>query len=193
MKRICVFCGSNAGVDGTYAAAARALGSEIARRELGLVYGGGSVGLMGHVARAAKEAGATVTGVIPQGLLVREIGWEDAGDLRVVDTMHERKALMSELSDAFVVLPGGFGTLEEFFEVLTWSQLGIHDKPLGLLDVAGYYRPLISFFDHAQSEGFIVPQHRDLVVVESDPGVLLDRLESWDPPERPRWIDAGER
>jgi uncharacterized protein (TIGR00730 family) len=189
VKRVCVFCGSNHGVDGVYAAAARALGTAVAEAGLGLVYGGGRVGLMGEVAGAALDAGAQVTGVIPEALLAREIGWDDLGDLRVVDSMHERKALMADLADAFIALPGGFGTLEEFFETLTWSQLGLHDKALGLLDVAGYYEPLLRFFDHAVAEGFVKKEHRDIVVVGTDPGELLSRLERWRPPATEKWID----
>ncbi|HVM35212.1 MAG TPA: TIGR00730 family Rossman fold protein [Actinomycetota bacterium] len=191
MKRVCVFCGSNHGVDGVYAAAARDLGRTVADAGLGVVYGGGRVGLMGEVAAAALDAGGQVTGVIPEALLAREIGWDDLGDLRVVDSMHERKALMADLSDAFIALPGGFGTLEEFFETLTWSQLGLHDKALGLLDVAGYYEPLLRFFDHAVTEGFVREEHRDIVVVGTDPRELLSRLERWRPPATEKWI--GDR
>lgn len=192
MKRVCVFCGSNNGSNGLYADAARAVGRAVAAAGLGLVYGGGRVGLMGELASAAAAAGAEVTGVIPEALVAREIGSDDLGDLRVVGSMHERKALMADLADAFIALPGGFGTLEEFFEVLTWSQLGLHDKALGLLDVAGYYRPLMQFFDHAVAEGFVRQAHRDIVVVDTDPESLLRRLERWRPPATERWLDARD-
>lgn len=189
MQRVCVFCGSSSGRDDVYARAARSLGTALARRGLGLVYGGGRVGLMGEVAGAAAAGGAEVVGVIPESLRAKEIGWEELGDLRVVASMHERKAMMSELADAFVALPGGFGTMEEFFEILTWSQLGLHEKALGLLDVGGYYRPLLEFFDHAVAEGFVSPDHRDIVVVGTEAEALLDRLEAWTPPPTEKWIE----
>jgi uncharacterized protein (TIGR00730 family) len=181
MKRICVFCGSSSGTDPRYAEAARALGRAIAGRGLELVYGGGSVGLMGTVADAALAAGARVTGVIPQVLQIRELAHRGLSDLRVVGSMHERKALMAELSDAFVALPGGMGTLEELSEVLTWAQLGLHARPVGLLDVGGYYRPLVEFFDRAVSAGFLRPHHRAILQEADEASPLLDRLVAWRP------------
>jgi len=181
MKRICVFCGSSSGTDPRYAEAARALGRAIAGRGLELVYGGGSVGLMGTVADAALAAGGRVTGVIPQVLQIRELAHRGLSDLRVVGSMHERKALMAELSDGFVALPGGMGTLEELSEVLTWAQLGLHAQPVGLLDVGGYYRPLIEFFDHAVTAGFLRPHHRAILQVAEGSDPLLDRLAAWRP------------
>ncbi|MCM2334478.1 MAG: TIGR00730 family Rossman fold protein [Anaeromyxobacteraceae bacterium] len=181
MKRICVFCGASPGHDPRYAEAARALGRAIAARGLELVYGGGSVGLMGTVADAALAAGARVTGVIPEVLQIRELAHRGLTDLRVVRSMHERKALMAELSDGFVALPGGMGTLEELSEVLTWAQLGLHARPVGLLDVGGYYRPLVAFFDQAVSAGFLRPHHRAILQQAEAPEALLDRLAAWRP------------
>jgi uncharacterized protein (TIGR00730 family) len=181
MKRICVFCGSSAGNDPRHAAAARALGGAIAARGLELVYGGGSVGLMGTVADAALAAGARVTGVIPQVLQIRELAHRGLTDLRVVGSMHERKALMAELSDGFVALPGGMGTLEELSEVLTWAQLGLHARPVGLLDVGGYYRPLVAFFDQAVASGFLRPAHRAILQEAETPARLLELLAAWRP------------
>jgi uncharacterized protein (TIGR00730 family) len=192
MKRICVFCGSNPGASPVYAEAARALGATLARRGLGLVYGGGNVGLMGIVADAAQAAGAEVIGVIPQALVDREVAHHGLADLRIVGSMHERKALMSELADGFIALPGGIGTLEEWFETWTWAQLGLHAKPFGLLDVAGYYGHLIRFLDHVVAERFLHPDHRSMVLVETDPGNLLDRMRSYTPPVVVKWIDRSE-
>lgn len=183
MKRICVFCGASPGRDPRYVEAARALGRELVERGLELVYGGGSVGLMGTVADAALAAGAPVTGVIPQVLQIRELAHKGLTTLHVVGSMHERKALMAELSDGFIALPGGMGTLEELSEVLTWSQLGLHRRPVGLLDVGGYYRPLIEFFDQAVTAGFLRPVHRAILQVDEAPGPLLDRLSAWRPAE----------
>ncbi len=182
MKRICVFCGASPGRDPAHAEVARTLGRALVGRGLELVYGGGSVGLMGTVADAVLAAGGRVTGVIPQVLQIRELAHPGLTDLRVVGSMHERKALMAELSDGFVALPGGMGTLEELSEVLTWAQLGLHRRPIGLLDVAGYYGPLIAFFDQAESAGFLRPEHRRLLLVERDPGALLARFEAFRPP-----------
>ena len=181
MKRICVFCGASTGTDPRHAEGARALGRAIAGRGLELVYGGGSVGLMGAVADAALGAGGRVTGVIPQVLQIRELAHRGLSDLRVVGSMHERKALMAELSDGFVALPGGMGTLEELSEVLTWAQLGLHARPVGLLDVGGYYRPLIAFFDRAVEAGFLRPAHRAILQVAVEPEAMLDRLAAWTP------------
>ncbi len=191
MKRICVFCGSSPGTDPAYLAAARLLGATLARRGLGLVYGGGSVGLMGAVADAALAAGGEVDGVIPRALQLRELAHDRCTRLHVVRSMHERKARMEALADGFVALPGGMGTLEEFAEILTWAQLGLHAKPCGLLDVAGYWRPLVAFLDHATEQGFVRPQHRGMVMVEEDPAALLERFEGYRGPEVERWIDEG--
>jgi uncharacterized protein (TIGR00730 family) len=190
MKRICVFCGSSPGARPEYTEQARRLGSAIASRRLGLVYGGGSVGLMGVIADAALEAGGEVDGVIPDRLKERELDHRSLTRMHVVRSMHERKALMSELSDAFIAMPGGMGTLEELSEILTWSQLGLHDKPVGLLDVAGYYDHLIAFFDDAVRERFLRPEHRRILVCEAQPDALIDRLLAWRPaPTQEKWID----
>ena len=183
LQRLCVYCGSHAGSRPAYLEAARATGTALARRGVELVYGGGRIGLMGAVADAALAAGGNVIGVIPKALVTREIAHLDLKDLRVVATMHERKALMAELADAFVALPGGFGTLEEFCEVLTWAQLGLHRKPCGLLNTDGFYDSLLAFLDHAAAEQFIRAQHRRMLVVENDPERLLDLLANARPPE----------
>jgi len=192
MRRVCVFCGSNRGGKAEYAAAARAMGDSIAAHGLGLVYGGGGVGLMAVVADGALERGGSVVGVIPRRLMRRELGHPGVTELRVVDSMHERKAMMAELSDAFVALPGGFGTFEEFFEVLTWAQLGIHGKPCGLLNVAGYYDPLLDMVDRAAGEGFLREAHRSLIQIDDDPDRLLSKLQAYVPPVVERWLDSGE-
>jgi uncharacterized protein (TIGR00730 family) len=183
MKRMAVYCGSNQGVRPEYAAAAQELGALLAREKIGLVYGGGRAGLMGIVADAALKHGGHVIGVIPERLVSPEVVHEKLPDLRVVKTMHERKALMAELADGFIALPGGYGTFEEFFEVLAWSQLGWHRKPFGLLDIAGFYRPLMDFLDHARHEGFIRSPHRELVLVEASAEKLWRRMEKLRPPE----------
>jgi uncharacterized protein (TIGR00730 family) len=192
MDRVCVFCGSSAGASPVYLEAARAAGRTLARRGIGLVYGGGSVGLMGAIADAALAAGGEVIGVIPRALKRRELAHARLTTLHVVGSMHERKAKMAELAHAFVALPGGMGTLEELTEILTWGQLGLHTRPCGLLDVAGYYDPLIAFFDRAVSEGFLRPEHRRRLLVADDPEALLDRLAAWKPPHVERWIDGDE-
>ena len=188
MKRIAVYCGSNKGARPEYAAAAQALGALLARERIELVYGGGSVGLMGLVADAALKNGGHVIGVIPEKLNMREIIHHALPDLRIVKDMHERKALMAELADGFIALPGGYGTFEEFFEVLAWSQLGWHTKPFGLLDIAGFYAPLLKFLDHTREEGFIRPQHRELVLVESDAEKILLRMKDFRPPKEVKWV-----
>ncbi len=187
MKRIAVYCGSQKGVRPEYAAAAQALGTLLAREKIDLVYGGGMIGLMGVVADAVLKHGGHVIGVIPEKLVIKEVVHEKLPDLRVVKTMHERKALMAELADGFIALPGGYGTFEEFFEVLAWSQLGWHPKPFGLLNIAGFYRPLLEFLDHTRDEGFIRPQHRELVLAESDAEKLLHRLKTHRPPAEIKW------
>jgi hypothetical protein len=191
MKRICVFCGSSSGHDPRYLEAARTMGQTLARRGLGLVYGGGSVGLMGAVADAALAAGGEVIGVIPEVLQIRELAHRSLTTLHVVGSMHERKALMAELSDGFVALPGGMGTLEELSEVLTWAQLGLHARPIGLLDVAGYYQPLADFFDRAVGAGFLRPAHRALLLVGHEPGALLDRFAAWRGPVLDHVLDRA--
>ncbi len=168
------------------------MGEALALRGIALVYGGGNVGLMGIVADAALAAGGEVIGVIPKALVAKELAHTGLTDLRVVGSMHERKALMAELSDAFVALPGGYGTFEEFCEVLTWAQLGLHRKPCGLLNVEGYYDHLIALFDHALGEEFLRPQHRSLVLEEQEPMLLLDRLAGYQPLLVDKWIDRGE-
>ncbi len=192
MQRICVFCGSSPGRRPAYAEAARHLGNLLAQRHLELVYGGGCVGLMGIVADAALAAGGKVIGVIPESLVIKEIVHESLPDLRVVKSMHERKALMAELSDGFIALPGGFGTYEEFCEILTWGQLGLHKKPFGLLNVEGFYDPLLALFDHAVAEEFIRLSHRAQVLVENSAEALLARFETFVPPAGPKWIRPNE-
>ncbi len=176
IRRVCVYCGSRPGRRPAYAEAARLLGTRLAEAGIGLVTGGGKGGLMGIAADAALDAGGEAVGVIPQALLDREVGHEGMTELLVVRTMHERKATMAELADAFVALPGGLGTLEEIAEALTWAQLGIHAKPCGLLDVDGYYAPLVAFLDHAVAQGFVLAEHRAALVVASEPDALLDGL-----------------
>jgi hypothetical protein len=187
--RVCVFCGSSAGRSERYAAAARSLGRLLAERGIGLVYGGASVGTMGALADATLAAGGEVIGVIPQQLVDWEIAHTGVTDLQVVADMHERKARMADSADGFVALPGGAGTLEEFFEVWTWAQLGLHDKPLGLLDVDGFYRPLLAFIDRMVGEEFLRPDYRDMLVVADDPAVLLDHFVAYRPPDR-KWRDG---
>lgn len=188
LERVCVFCGSSPGRRPEYRAAARAVGRTLAERGVGLVYGGGAVGLMGVAADAALEAGGEVVGVIPKALFEREVGHTGV-DLRVVDTMHTRKALMAELSDGFVALPGGIGTLEELFETWTWAQLGTHEKPCGVLDVEGFFGPLIGFLDRVVEERFLRSEHRAMLLVDDDVDRLLDALAAYEPPEVPKWID----
>ena len=194
MRRLCVFCGSSAGARPEYLVAAQTLGRVLAEREVALVYGGARVGLMGAVADAALAVGGEVIGVIPRALEEREIAHTGLTELRVVGSMHERKAVMSDLSDAFIALPGGLGTLEELFEVWTWAQLGVHDKPCAVLDVAGYYARLLDFLDHGVREGFVRPAHRGRLLVDEDPARLVDRLVSHRRlPAEQRWISPAER
>ncbi len=188
MKRICVFCGSSSGARPEYADAARTLASLLAGRGIGLVYGGGKIGLMGILADAMLAAGGEVIGVIPRALLLKEVGHRGVTELRVVETMHERKALMSELSDGFIALPGGFGTLDEFFEILTWAQLGFHGKPCGLLNVAGYFDDILRALDHAVAERFLRPQHRELVLADTSAAALLLQLAAFAPRHDDKWI-----
>jgi uncharacterized protein (TIGR00730 family) len=193
MRRLCVFAGSAAGARPDYAAAARAVAAEAARRGMGLVYGGGSVGLMGVLADSALAEGVEVIGVIPRGLASRELAHPGLTEMRVVASMHERKATMAALVDGFVALPGGLGTLEETLEVLTWTQLGIHDKAVGLLNVAGYYDGLLGFLAHAVREGFLRPENAALLVAADTAPALLDRLAAWRPPPlRRAWLGPAQ-
>jgi uncharacterized protein (TIGR00730 family) len=189
VRRVCVFCGASSGRLAAYAEAARAFGTAAAARGVGIVYGGGRVGLMGAVADAALAAGGEVVGVIPQELVNRELAHDGLTELHIVGSLHERKALMAELSDAFVALPGGFGTLDELLEQLTWSQLGLHEKPIGLLDVEEYWRPLIALARHATEEGFVRESDLGAIAVGTDAVGLLDRLERMtrEPARRPKW------
>lgn len=182
MKRLCVFCGSRPGVRPAYRAAAEGLGALLAERGIELVYGGGNVGLMGIVADACLAAGGRVVGVIPRALLEWEVGHEGLTRLEVVDSMHTRKARMAELADGFIALPGGLGTFEELFEILTWAQLGFHSKPAGLLNVEGYYQPLVQMMERGVSEGFMKPENRGLLLVEDDVPALLRAMGAYHPP-----------
>lgn len=188
MNRIGVFCGSKTGAHEDYRKAAAELGRLLVAQGYGLVYGGGSVGLMGVLANAALEEGGEVIGVIPEKLATKELLHPGVEDMRRVANMHDRKALMAELSDAFIALPGGYGTYEELFEVITWAQLGIHAKPVGALDVAGYYEPLRQLIEHGIAEEFIKPKYRDLVLVEADPALLLQRLAGHRVPTVRKWL-----
>ncbi|MBS0202943.1 MAG: TIGR00730 family Rossman fold protein [Planctomycetes bacterium] len=190
MKRICVFCGSSAGFDSTYRQSAIQFGKLLVDRGHELVYGAGSVGLMGAVADAVLQANGHVIGVIPRFLATRELLHEGISDIRLTDDMHERKALMSELSDAFVALPGGLGTFEELFEVLTWAQLGLHSKPIGILNMAGYFDPLVALLDRAILDGFCRDEHRRLFIVDNDPVRLLERMRDHQPPAVRKWIPS---
>ncbi|TVV72433.1 TIGR00730 family Rossman fold protein [Sphingomonas solaris] len=190
--RVCVFLGSSLGISPVYAAAARDFGRMIAGRGYGLVYGGGSIGLMGVIADAASEAGGEVIGVIPEALRRREFDHRGLAELHVVKSMHERKALMAELSDGFVALPGGIGTFEELFETWTWAQLGYHDKPCGLLNVNGFYDAMSGFIDHVVAEGFLRPADRARLIVTHDPAAMLDAVAGFVAPPARRWIDDSE-
>ena len=193
MSRVCVFAGSNAGGRPEYAAAARALAAECASRRLGIVYGGGSVGLMGVLADAALAARVEIIGVIPRPLATKEIAHPNLTELHIVESMHERKATMASLVDAFIALPGGLGTFEEALEVLTWSQLGIHAKPVGVLNVEGYYDGLLRWLSHAAGEGFVRREHLGLLLFADAPGELLDRFAAWTPPPGPRpWMNENQ-
>jgi uncharacterized protein (TIGR00730 family) len=192
MKRVCVYCGSSPGKSPGYSEAARALGHELVARGLDLVYGGASVGVMGAVADAVLERGGAVTGVIPHALSTKEVAHHGLTDLIVVDSMHERKAKMADLSDAFIALPGGWGTCEEIFEMLTWAQLGFHEKPCGLLNVDSYYDRLFAFLEQAMAEGFVREQYRPMVIMEEDPSRLLDRFAAYRAPRVKKWIGPEE-
>lgn len=192
MKRICVFAGSNSGGSAGYFAAASDLGRTLATRGLGVVYGGAHVGLMGALADAALAAGGQVTGVMPEALVAKEVAHRGLSELRVVKSMHERKAMMAELADGFVALPGGLGTLEEFFEVLTWAQLGLHGKPCGLLNIQGYFDGLLAFLDHSVAEGFVKAEHRAMIPVAGASDALLDAMAAYQPPAVGKWIGRAQ-
>lgn len=189
---VCVFCGSSPGADPAFADAAESLGRELARRGIRLVYGGGRVGLMGVLADSALRCGGEVHGVITRALRDKEVAHLGLTTLRIVATMHERKAAMAAEAEAFVMLPGGFGTLDEFFEALTWTQLGIHAKPCGILNVRGFFDPLLELFEAATRQRFIRAEHRDMVVVEADPVSMIERLADWVPVTAGKWLDSGE-
>ncbi len=188
MKHICVFCGSSLGVRPEYVQAAKELGQVLASRQITLVYGGARIGTMGQIADAALAAGGQVIGVIPESL-AHHVAHPGLTELRVVGTMHERKALMAEMADAFITLPGGLGTFEEFFEIVTWAQLNMHHKPSGLLDVCGYYQPLMTFLDHAVTQRFLKPEHRAMILLDDNPERLLDQFETYRPPTVKKWVD----
>jgi uncharacterized protein (TIGR00730 family) len=191
MKRVCVYCGSNVGRQPGYAEAAKDLARALVKRQIDLVYGGASVGVMGVLANTVLAEGGHVIGIIPQTLVDREVAHPRLSELRVVTSMHERKTLMAELSDGFIALPGGLGTLEEIFEVLTWAQLGLHRKPCGLLSTGDYYRRLIDFLDHAVAEQFLDPVYRAMLLVEERPERLLERFEGYHAPAVARWVDRA--
>lgn len=194
MRRLCVFCGSRVGGRAVYGEAARWLGRAMAARGIGLVFGAGHIGLMGVLADAVLAAGGEAIGVIPQVMVDKELAHSGLTQLHVVGTMHQRKALMADLADGFAALPGGFGTGDELFEILTWSQLGLHTKPIGLLNVDRFFDPLLAWLDHAVAEAFVRPEHRRLLLEADDPERLLDQLVSYHPAERPtKWIDAADR
>jgi len=191
-RYVCVYCGSSAGVRAEYAEIARRFAAALVRRGLGLVYGGGSVGLMGVLADATLHAGSEVIGVIPRALVERELAHFGLTELRITQSMHERKALMAELADTFVALPGGIGTLEELFEVWSWAQLGLHRKPCGVLNALGYYRGLVGFLDHAAAEGFVRPQHRAMLLIAHEPEELLEQLLRYRVPAMEPWLRDSE-
>ena len=187
MKRICVFCGSSAGNNSKYVKSARKLGETLTECGITLIYGGSNVGLMGEIANAMIGKNGHVIGIIPKVLVDKEVAFTNLKDLRIVDSMHERKALMAKLADGFISMPGGFGTLEETIEMLTWTQLGIHEKPLGLLNVEGYFEHLLEFIDHMVSEGFLVQGFRDMVLEDDNPAGLLDKMVKFSPPQIDKW------
>ncbi len=193
MKRICVFCGSNKGAKIQYIEAAKSLGKVLVKKNIGLVYGGGKVGLMGVIADEVLAAGGEVIGVIPQSLVAREVAHQNVTQMHIVNSMHERKALMADLSDGFMALPGGMGTFDEFCEILTWAQLGIHQKPCGILNVENYFTPLLAMFDHAMREGFLRDTHRALVIEATEPETLLELFAKYQPQHVEKWLDREKR
>jgi uncharacterized protein (TIGR00730 family) len=192
MRRICVFCGSNPGVRPAYAAAAAKLARFLVELGIGIVYGGGNVGLMGILADAAMAAGGEVTGVIPQALFAKEVGHTGITDPRIVGSMHERKALMAELADGFIAMPGGWGTFDEFCEILTWAQLGLHNKPCGILNTENYYDTLLAMFDHSVAEGFLKPEYRSLVIAATEPEELIAKMQVHRGQVLEKWIDKSQ-
>lgn len=190
---VCVYCGSSSGADPSFGHAAEELGHLIADRGLRLIYGGGHVGLMGRLADSVLARGGEAHGVITRALQDKEVAHAGLTELDVVDTMHERKARMSDLADGFLMLPGGFGTLDEYFEALTWTQLGVHSKPCAILDVDGYFEPLIDFIRHATTKRFVRSEHRDMVIAGTDPGAVLDAMASWQRPTADKWLDRTDR
>lgn len=192
IRTVCVYCGASPGRRAAYSDAARALAAALVERGIGLVYGGGRVGLMGAIADAVLGAGGHVTGVIPRALATKEVAHDALSELIVTESMHTRKTIMADRADVFIALPGGIGTLEELFEVWTWSQLGFHQKPCGVLNVGGYFDGLIGFIDHAVNEQYLRPSHRDILLVDRDPVALLDRLAAYEPPDVPQWLEPGE-
>lgn len=192
MKSICVYCGSNPGRTETYSNAARHLGRALAEQGIKLVYGGASVGIMGVLADAVLDHGGQAVGVIPEALVKKEVAHHHLSELHVTGSMHERKMLMAELSEGFIALPGGIGTLEEIFEIWTWAQLGFHKKPFGMLNIDGYYNSLITFLDHTVAEQFVKQPHRSMLMVETDPETLLDRLSCYMAPDVEKWIGQKE-
>lgn len=193
LTSVCVYCGSSPGADPRFGDVTDELGQLIAERGLRLVYGGGHVGLMGRVADAVLDGGGDVHGVITRALEDKEVAHAGLTDLDVVDTMHERKARMSDLADGFIMLPGGFGTLDEYFEALTWTQLGVHSKPCAILDVNGYFEPLIAFIASAAELRFVRPEHRDMLITGTDPASVLDEMAGWQPPDTDKWLDRRDR
>ncbi|RMG16437.1 MAG: TIGR00730 family Rossman fold protein [Bacteroidetes bacterium] len=192
MKTICIFCGSNAGQKPAYSRMAQSMGQLLASKQIGLVYGGGKVGLMGILADAMLAAGGQVTGVIPDFLMAKEVGHTGISHMHVVQSMHQRKQLMADLSDAFIAMPGGIGTMEELFEVFTWGQLGLHPKPLGLLNVAGYYDALTNFLDHMVDEGFLKAKNKNMLYIHQQPQALLEMMQAYQPPKVEKWLQKGQ-
>ncbi len=192
MKNICVYCGSSPGKSKAFVESAKALGKELVKRDIGLIYGGASVGVMGEVADAVLSEGGKVTGIIPQFFVDKEVAHHELTDLIIVSSMHERKTLMAEMSDGFIALPGGYGTIEEIFEILTWSQLGFHQKPCSLLNIEGYYNDLISFVDNTVEQQFVKDVHRSMLLVESTPNKLLDLMTTYQAPSVKKWLGEGE-
>ena len=192
LQRVCVYCGSNPGRQAIYREVAAELGRELVKRDIALVYGGAGIGMMGAVADAVLANGGEAIGVIPQSLAIREVAHTQLSELIVVTSMHERKAMMEELSDGFVALPGGWGTFEELFEILTWAQLGIHRKPCGVLNVAGYYDHLSLFLQHAVDERFVREEYQSMIIMEQQPTALLDRFNQYQPPQVRKWISPDE-
>ncbi len=191
MKNICVFCGSNAGANVLYTQAAQALGKLLVAQNLRLIYGGGNVGLMGIIADAVMDAGGEVIGVIPDFLMQKEVGHQAITEQIIVNTMHERKQKMADLADAFIAMPGGIGTLEELFEVFTWGQLALHQKPIGLLNASNYYQHLLQFLDHTVQEGFLSQANRDMIMMHQQAPELLELLRNYDAPSAEKWLDAA--